>query len=457
MTDKIKFKIIIINSSDTFEKIDWLFKTIKDITVQNFLIDDLKKRGIDSSNNVILIFYLTDINEKLLNFLLEFSEKLINDNVFILVEEKISKHLTNLIRLGFNKFYLFPEEEFILRNDIVEHIEKIKNKLNFETNLEKVHRKYSFENLIGKSPSFLDCIEIAKKVAAKSDATVLLLGETGTGKELLAKAIHYNSDRSEFPFIELNTSAINENLFESELFGYEKGAFTDAKTSKPGLLEIAERGTTFLDEIGDLNLNLQVKLLRAIENKTIKRVGGIKDIKINCRIIAATNQNLEKLIDEKKFRLDLYYRLKVISIYLPPLRERSEDIIPLTEHFIRLYNHKYEKKVEGISQNAKQLLLQYNWPGNIRELSNVIERAVLLADTKFISEKDIFLGFSPQTSISQKKLIELKFNLDTSNIHNAVHKLAQEVLNQVGGNKSEAAKILGISRPKLLKILKGKK
>ncbi len=457
MTDNIKFKILIIHSSDAVEKIDWLFKTIKDITVQNLLIDELKKREIDSSNNVILIFYLTYVNEKLLDSLIEITEILIPENVFILAEETISKHLTTLVRLGFNKLYLFPEEEFILRNDIVDHIEKIKNKLNFETNLEKVHKKYSFDNLIGKSPSFLHCIEVAKKVAAKSDATVLLLGETGTGKELFAKAIHYNSDRAEFPFIELNTSAINENLFESELFGYDKGAFTDAKTSKPGLLEIAERGTAFLDEIGDLNLNLQVKLLRAIENKTIKRVGGLKDIKINCRIIAATNQNLEKLIDEKKFRLDLYYRLKVISIYLPPLRERVEDIIPLAEHFIKLYNHKYEKKVGGISQKAKQLLLQYHWPGNIRELSNVIERAVLLTDTKFISEKDIFLGFSPQTSISQKKLIELKFNLDTSNIHNAVHKLAQEVLNQVGGNKSEAAKILGISRPKLLKILKGKK
>ncbi len=181
--------------------------------------------------------------------------------------------------MGLDKIYFYPDDEFQLRQDIIELVDSLKLRREAEFLREQTQHKFSFDNLIGKSPRFLECVQIAKKIAKKSDSTVLLLGETGTGKELFAKAIHYNSPRSNEPFIELNTSAISESLFESELFGYEKGAFTDAKISKPGLLEIAENGTAFLDEIGDLSFNLQVKLLRAIENKSIKRIGGLKDIK----------------------------------------------------------------------------------------------------------------------------------------------------------------------------------
>jgi transcriptional regulator with PAS, ATPase and Fis domain len=451
-----KIRILILNTDKKVENIDWLFKTIKNVLINSIDFNQNLSTIITKAHNEILIFNVNSITSELIEFFKKISEKSIFENTFISLNNGNVKELTLLSRLGFTKIYFFPDEEFILRNDVVERIETIKTQIESELNREKFYKKFGFENLIGKSPRFLECIEIAKRVARKSDATVLLLGETGTGKELFARAIHYNSDRAEYPFIELNTSAIAENLFEAELFGYEKGAFTDAKTSKPGLLEIAENGTIFLDEIGDLNLNLQVKLLRAIENKSIKRVGGIKDIKINCRIIAATNQNLDKLVDENRFRADLYYRLKVISIYLPPLRERKEDIIPLAEFFINQFNSKYNENKEGLTQKAKQLLLQYSWPGNIRELSNVIERAILLSESKVISEKDIHLGSSEILSSMKKNLIELKVEIDKAKIENVTYDLVKEVLKLVDGNKTQAAKILGISRPRLLKILNQK-
>jgi|YNPMSStandDraft_1061717.scaffolds.fasta_scaffold00890_8 two-component system response regulator AtoC len=458
MSVSTKVRITIINTKNTVENIDWLFKTIKDVNLNSIDYNENLSELISKYQNEIFVFNLNYISPELFELLKVISgnETLNIENIFISLSNELSKGLTVLSRLGFTKIYYFPEEEFVLRNDVIERVEQLKAQMESAFNRENFYKRFSFENLVGKSPKFIDCIEIAKKVAKKSESTVLLLGETGTGKELLARAIHYNSNRAEFPFIELNTSAIPENLFESELFGYEKGAFTDAKTSKSGLLEIAENGTIFLDEIGDLNLNLQVKLLRAIENKTIKRVGGLKDIRINCRIIAATNQNLDKLVDEKRFRADLYFRLKVISIHLPPLRERKEDIIPLAEFFINQFNLKYNEKKEGFTQKAKQLLLQYSWPGNVRELSNVIERAILLSPTKVISEKDIQLGSSEILSPMKKNLIELKIEIDKANIERVTYDLAKEVLKLVDGNKTQAAKILGISRPSLIKILNEK-
>lgn len=453
MNEQLKIKIKIINSNKSTENIDWLFRTIKDAIVQNFSLQELLNQSFIINKNELYILNIDSINPSSIESIRSFVENSNPEIWYISIHNKLTHQLSPLIRMGVHKIFYLPEEEFILRNSVSEKIDELKKEYEREILKNNVNKRYSFENLIGNSQKFLECIEIAKRVAGKSDTNVLILGETGTGKELLAKAIHYNSPRSGEPFIELNTSAISENLFESELFGYEKGAFTDAKTSKPGLLEIAENGTTFLDEIGDLSFNLQVKLLRAIENKSIKRVGGIKDIKINCRIIAATNQNLEQLVQEKKFRSDLYFRLKVISIHLPPLRERPEDIIPIAEHFINEFNRKYDTKIEGLSRKAKQILLQYSWPGNIRELSNVIERAVLLSNSNIISDEDIHLGTSSILSSMKKNLIELKVEIDKANLTKVTRDLAKEVLKLVDGNKSQAARILGISRPSLLKIL----
>ncbi len=445
--------IKIINSSSKTESIDWLFKTLKDTVVQNFNYDKINFENRSEQSSDIIIFNIDEINLSLIELIKSFLNIYNTDYLFFSFHHSLSTEISQITRLGVHKIYFYPEEEFLLRNDVAEFIQKLRADFEANSVRNRLYKKFSFDNLIGRSPNFTECIEIAKRVSKKGDATVLLLGETGTGKELLAKAIHYNSPRANEPFIELNTSAISENLFESELFGYEKGAFTDAKVSKPGLLEIAENGTAFLDEIGDLSFNLQVKLLRAIENKVIKRLGGIKDIQINCRIIAATNQNLEKLVDEKKFRADLYYRLKVVSIHLPPLRERVEDIIPLAEHFIDLFNKKYDSKIEGITQKAKRMLLQYSWPGNIRELSNVIERAILLSNSNYISEKDIQLGQSSILTTMKKNIIEIKVEIDNAKIEKVTYELAKEVLKLVDGNKTQAAKILGISRPSLIKIL----
>lgn len=455
--EQLKIKIKIINSSKSTENIDWLFKTIKDVIVQNFSLQELLNQSFIINKNELYILNVDSITPNSIESIRSFVEKSNPEIWYIAVHNQLTHTLSPLIRMGIHKIFYLPEEEFILRSSVNEKIDELKKEYEREILKNNINKRYSFENLIGSSQKFLECIEIAKRVAGKSDTNVLIFGETGTGKELLAKAIHYNSPRSSEPFIELNTSAISENLFESELFGYEKGAFTDAKISKPGLLEIAENGTAFLDEIGDLSFNLQVKLLRAIENKSIKRVGGIKDIKINCRIIAATNQNLEQLVQEKKFRSDLYFRLKVISIHLPPLRERPEDIIPLAEHFIDEFNRKYDTKIQGLSRKAKQILLQYSWPGNIRELSNVIERAVLLSNANLISEGDIHLGTSSILSSMKKNLIELKVEIDKASLTKVNRDLAKEILKLVDGNKSQAARILGISRPSLLKILNEEK
>jgi transcriptional regulator with PAS, ATPase and Fis domain len=234
----------------------------------------------------------------------------------------------------------------------------------------------------------LEVKALLARVAASPASTVLLTGETGTGKDLTAKAIHYNSDRSARPFVNITASALPEQLLESELFGHERGAFTDARQQKRGLLETADAGTVFLDEIGEVSPGLQSKLLRFLEEKTFKRVGGLADIRVDVRVIAATNRNLEADVLAGKFREDLFYRLQVMPISLPPLRERAGDIPRLVNHYIDRYNHEFRKRVKGVTPEALQMLEQYRWPGNIRELRNAIERAMLLIDREWLQPHD---------------------------------------------------------------------
>lgn len=450
---KVKVPVLIFNSSSSVENIEWLFKTLRNVSVQNIDEKELNTIFSQSDRNKIIVFNYTSEILTTKDFIQDKIERLSEHNLYILTLKRFCHEFSTLIRNGLIKIYHFPDEQFILRRDVEQAVDDVMRKKQLESFRESFQRKYGFDNIIGNSEEIKKCIEIAKKVSKIGDANVLLLGETGTGKELFARAIHYNSPRATNQFVEVNTSAIPEHLFESELFGYEKGAFTDAKTSKIGLLELAEKGTIFFDEIGDLSQPLQVKLLRAIENKVIRHLGGLKDIKIDCRIISATNQDMEKLLNQKKFREDLYYRLKVIEIYLPPLRERSEDIIPIAEHYIKVLNEKYNKKIEGFRKEAKKKLLSYSWPGNVRELQNVIEKAVVLSNSKMISEDDIHLGMSSILSSMKKNQIEIKFSLDDSNLRKLEKRIAEEVLKLVDGNKTLAAKKLGISRPSLLKIL----
>lgn len=302
--------------------------------------------------------------------------------------------------------------------------------------------KFRIEGIVGKSASMQKAVEIIRKVAPSS-ATVLIRGESGTGKELVARAIHYNSPRRTKPFTALNCAAIPDNLFESELFGYEPGAFTGATSRKEGLFELANGGTLFLDEIGDLPLQTQSKLLRVIQEREIRRIGGKEAIKIDVRIIAATNKDLQKEVSEGRFREDIYYRFKVVTITLPLLRERTGDIQELAEFFIRKYNQEFGKRIRAIEPSAMKALSEYSWPGNIRQLESVIERAVLMNDTGMINQRDIqgeLEYFQPGT-----KGFSMDIPPEGIDFEKIEKELIAKAMKRAGGVATKAAKLLGMS------------
>src|SRR5690348_5726749 len=253
----------------------------------------------------------------------------------------------------------------------------------------EVRRRTGYHSVIGTSAKMTELMGFVRKVASSEATTILIQGESGTGKDLIAKAIHYESSRQEKPFVAINCSAIPETLMEAELFGHERGAFTDAKAMKKGLFEVADGGTLFLDEIGELSPLLQAKLLRVLEDQVIRRVGGVKDIQVDVRVIAASNRDLERAVREGHFRQDLYYRLAIISIFLPPLRERKEDVPALVDFFVEHYNRKFRKNVQGLNEETRRLLMNYSWPGNVRELKNALERAMLLEDGTLLKPDDL--------------------------------------------------------------------
>jgi transcriptional regulator with PAS, ATPase and Fis domain len=283
-------------------------------------------------------------------------------------------------------------------------------------------------------------------VIPRGDATVLITGETGTGKELLAQAIHYNGPRAPHPFMEVNCTALPETLLEAELFGYEKGAFTDARTSKPGLFEAADRGSLFLDEIGDLTLNVQAKLLKVLEEKQVRRLGSIKSLGVDVRVIAATHVDLTAAVAEGRFRADLFYRLNVLPVHLAPLRERQGDLLLLAEHFLDRISEEYDLPRPPLDAATKQAMLAHGWPGNVRELKNAIERAVLLGDGELHVDELLPMA-SPAPAGGA-----LPFPASLRKIEAAAARLAVERLE---GNKSAAADLLGISRTRLYRLLSG--
>lgn len=303
-------------------------------------------------------------------------------------------------------------------------------------------RGEGFAALIAASPSIRELLRLACQVA-RTDATVLILGESGTGKDLLAKAIHEESPRKAGPFVKVDCTAIPEALLESELFGHEKGAFTDAVSQKPGRFELAQGGTLFLDEVGEMSLSLQAKLLRALEERAFERVGGTATIQVDTRIIAATNRSLEEALRQGRFREDLYFRLNVFPLHIPPLRRRWEDIPLLAKAFLAHYARKYGKGVDDLSPEALDLLLRYPWPGNVRELEHTIERAVILSEGPTLRPEDIgldllALGIADGSEEEGMTLRELE------------REYIRRVLKKVRGRKGRAAKILGINRKTLL-------
>lgn len=307
-------------------------------------------------------------------------------------------------------------------------------------------------DIVGRSRKFREVMDLASIVAKTSRTSVLIHGETGTGKELIANSIHYSSSRRDGPFIKLNCSAIPDTLLETEMFGYEKGAFTDAKQSKKGLFELADGGSLFLDEIGEMDIRLQPKLLQVIENRSFRKVGGVRDIQVDVRVIAATNKYLETMVRENRFREDLYYRLKVMDINLPPLRERKEDIMPLAESFVAENCKAHGGEAKRLSKECRELLVNHPWPGNVRELRNVIERAVILADSDEILPAQLPPGLrneGPDASFVPDSFFYRDMTLDEVG-----NKYIRHVLDRVNGNKTRAAGILGISRLTLREKLK---
>lgn len=305
---------------------------------------------------------------------------------------------------------------------------------------------YKFQDVIGNSTPMQRVFQTIDRVAT-TDANVLILGENGTGKEVIARAIHRNSERKDEIFISVDLGAISETLFESELFGHVKGAFTDAKEDRPGRFEIASGGTLFLDEIGNLSLPLQAKLLSALQNRSVTRVGSNKSKSIDIRLICATNLPIYELVKENKFRQDLLYRINTIEIELPPLRERKEDIDLLAQHFLQTYTKKYNKSIHMISEAARKKMINYNWPGNVRELQHAIERAVIMSSSHVLNPEDFF--FSPSLQDKDKSGVQLEdFHLEE------VEKiLIRKVLQKNNGNITQAANELGLTRSSLYRRL----
>ena len=315
-------------------------------------------------------------------------------------------------------------------------------------------KPYSFENIIANSEKMKQVLDTVSRVIQSKAGIILVQGESGTGKDLIAKTIHYRSERCDNPFMEINCAALPETLLESELFGYEKGAFTDAKFLKKGLFELADEGTVFLDEIGDMKPSLQAKLLKVIENRYFKRVGGANDIEVDIKIIAATNKDLKKLVESGEFRADLYYRLNVISIYIPPLRERREDIYPLIKHFLGEFNKNFKKNVKDISPDAKEILLNYNWPGNVRELKNVIERAIILSFEDIFDQSHLPMELLQDYKKEEEKIIDITLPPDGIDIDKIEEELVRQALSLAQGNQTVASRLLNLTRDSFRRRLK---
>mgnify|MGYP000861748064 CR=1 FL=1 len=316
--------------------------------------------------------------------------------------------------------------------------------------------RFGFEQIVGESEAMKKAMDLAKKVAQSEVASILLHGETGTGKDLFARAIHSASERRDAPYLAINCAALPANLIESELFGYEKGAFTDAKARKEGLFEQAQGGTIFLDEIGELELGLQAKLLRVLEENTFRRVGGLKDLPLDVRVVAASNRDLKAESEAQRFRLDLYYRLSVIRVDIPPLRERGDDILRLAQYYIEKSNQKRgENKLHGLAPETTKIFLNYNWLGNVRELRNVIERASILEDGEYVTTEHLPFDLIEKHS-SENNNHNAAFILPAEGIplEDVELQLSQQAMERTGGNLTRAAKLLHISRDQLRYRLK---
>src|SRR5437660_6540468 len=374
------------------------------------------------------------------------------------------------LKLGAYDFVGKPLDFDELHVEIRNALETTRLRSEVQTLRADVRRRAGYHSVVGLSPKMTELMSFVRKVAASEATTILIQGESGTGKDLIAKAIHYESSRQEKPFVAINCSAIPETLMEAELFGHEKGAFTDAKQMKKGLFEAADGGSLFLDEIGELSPLLQAKLLRVLEDQVIRRVGGIRDMQVDVRVIAASNRDIEKAVREGHFRQDLYYRLAILAIFIPPLRERKEDIQPLVDFFIERYNRRFRKSVRGITDETRKMLLNHTWPGNVRELKNTIERAMILEDEQYL--RPVYLPFSVaetggrtvfersaapasgQMLANGRVLPRLYIPEGGTSLEEVERSMVELAMRQANGNQTHAARLLDVSRDALRYKLK---
>jgi len=377
--------------------------------------------------------------------------------VIMMTAYEILEKAVEAMKIGAYDYLLKPFKINELKATIRRALETLSLRIRVQDHLDSEKGRYYFGKITAESRNMKELLEMARRVAASDKTTVLLQGESGTGKELLAKAIHYHSPRAEKPIVEINCAAIPENLLESELFGYEAGAFTDAKKRKIGLLEKGDEGTVFFDEIGDMSLNLQAKLLRVLEEGSFTRLGAEKQIRVNIRVLAATNQDLAKAVEKGEFRSDLFYRLNVVPIFVPPLRDRKEDIVPLALSFMEEFNHELRRTYKGLSQEAATAMMEYPWPGNVRELKNIIERIMALSagDEILLSHLPLEIREYEKTTASPV-LDELTFEGPFPTLEEIEQKYIEKILAATGNNKTQAAKILGIHPTSLFRKLKQK-
>jgi two-component system response regulator PilR (NtrC family) len=403
-------------------------------------------RALDKMENTLFDLAIVDIQMPVMNgieLLRRINEKSPETTVIMITAYASHETAIEAMKLGAYDYITKPFKIDEIKLVIKKAIEKKKLERENKRLRKELETKYGFGNIIGRSPSIIKVFDLIKRVA-DLNVNVLITGESGTGKELVARAIHYSGIRRGGPFVPVNCGAIPESLIESELFGYKRGAFTGALRDKKGLFEEADGGTIFLDEIADLPLHLQVRLLRVIEEKSIRPLGSTETIPIDIRVIAATNKNLEEEIEKGRFREDLYYRLNVIKIELPPLRERKEDIAPLAIHFISKYSREMGKDIRGISPKALETLESYHYPGNVRELENIIARSVALETSNVIRQETL-----PQL-VGSKDFIDLGADLSSGTnldavLENVERRFIEKALKSTGGNKTEAAKLLGIT------------
>ncbi len=446
-------KVLIVDDDQVLQEL--LSKLLAD----NGYVTDLADNGqeaLEKAEKKAYDHIITDINMPVMDglaLLENLRQKDIRASVIVISAHSDMENVVKAVKLGASDFIAKPfqsEEEILLTLKKVEEKDSLL-KENFRLRQE-VEDKYTFSKIVAKSGSMLSIFKTIEKIADYK-TSVLITGESGTGKELIAKAIHYNSNRKHHALIDINCGGIPETLLESELFGYEKGAFTDAYRSKKGLFVEADGGTLFLDEMGELPLALQVKLLRALQEEEIRPLGGSNSVKVDVRIIAATARNLREEVSKGTFREDLYYRVNVLTIEIPPLRDRREDIPLLIDHFIKKYNTRLGIDIDKIDGKCMQILLEYPWPGNVRELENIIERCMALADHNVLTAENLPPDIFRKTEVNAEGFQSAGLSIK-KNAKVLERQLISKALEETKGNKTKAAEILEISLPALLYKIK---